>query len=143
MALFVLGIFLTPNNKKEWPGGSEAPKKHNSRFEIPLDGGVLKTMEKDPDGNIELRLAKKIKISDDTFIFRFSFPSESDVLGLPIGKHVIFSADIPTKEHPEGELCCRKYTPISKIDQKGWVDFVIKIYKAGVHPRFPDGGIMT
>ena len=94
-------------------------------------------MPKDKDGCISPKLTKKIKISDDTFIFRFSFSDENMVLGLPIGKHVVFSATI------NGELCERKYTPISQVTQKGYVDFVIKIYKAGVHPKFPEGGIMS
>lgn len=50
---------------------------------------------------------------------------------------------MPTPEHPEGELVERKYTPISTIQNNGYVDFVIKIYRKNVHPRFPDGGIMT
>jgi len=33
-------------------------------------------MDKDENGNISLKLYKKIKISDDTFIFRFAFPKE-------------------------------------------------------------------
>ena len=65
-------------------------------------------MAKDEDGNIKLKLTKKTRISDDTFIFRFSF-EEGSILGLPIGKHVIFSAQI------NGELDCKKYTPISEV----------------------------
>lgn len=94
-------------------------------------------MPKNADGCISPKLTKKIKISDDTYIFRFSFSDENMVLGLPIGKHVVFSATI------DGELCERKYTPISQVTQKGYVDFVIKIYKAGVHPKFPEGGKMS
>jgi len=99
-------------------------------------------MAKDEDGNISLKLSKKIKVSEDTFIFRFAF-AEGETLGLPIGKHVIFSANIKTKAEPNGELVCRKYTPISMVSQKGYVDFLIKVYFAGVVPRFPDGGIMS
>ncbi len=29
------------------------------------------------------------------------------------------------------------------MNNQGYVDFVIKIYRKGVHPRFPDGGLMT
>jgi hypothetical protein len=58
-----------------------------------------------------LRLGKAIKLTHDTYIFRFSFSDPDHTFGLPIGKHVIFSAVIPTKEHPEGELIERKYTP--------------------------------
>ena len=94
-------------------------------------------MEKDKDGCITLKLSKKIKISDDTFIFRFAFDKDTYTLGLPIGKHVVFWATI------NGKLEERKYTPISTITNTGFVDFVIKIYKANVHPRFPEGGIMS
>ena len=100
-------------------------------------------MPKDSDGNINLELSQKIKVSEDTSIFRFKFQNENMVLGLPIGNHVIFSAVIKTKDFPEGDEIQRKYTPISLVTQKGYVDFLIKIYKAGVHPRFPDGGVMT
>ena len=37
----------------------------------------------------------------------------------------------------------RKYTPISPITQRGYIDFLIKIYRKNVHPRFPNGGAMT
>lgn len=100
-------------------------------------------MPKDADDNIELKLAKKIKVSSDTSIFRFAFPDERQVLGLPIGKHVVFSANISTKDEPAGELIQRKYTPISMVQQRGHVDFLVKVYHAGVHPKFPEGGIMS
>ena len=100
-------------------------------------------MPKDNDGNISLELSKKIKLSEDTSIFRYKFDNETMVLGLPIGNHVIFSAMIKTKDCQEGEEVCRKYTPISMVTQKGYVDFLIKVYKAGVHPRFPEGGVMS
>jgi len=100
-------------------------------------------MAKDEDDNISLKLSKKIKVSEDSYIFRFSLGDEFETLGLPIGKHVIFSATIPTKDEPNGELVCRKYTPISEVTQRGYVDFLIKIYRSGVHPKFPDGGVMT
>ena len=32
---------------------------------------------------------------------------------------------------------------MSEITNEGYVDFVIKIYRKNVHPRFPDGGVMT
>ena len=54
-----------------------------------------------------------------------------------------FHATLPTKEKPEGDLVNRKYTPISEINNEGFVDFVIKIYRKNVHPRFPDGGLFT
>ena len=82
-------------------------------------------------------------MTSDTYIFRFSFPDPDWTFGLPIGGHVIFNAIIPTKEKPEGDSVYRKYTPITEITNEGYVDFVIKIYRKNVHPRFPDGGLMT
>lgn len=100
-------------------------------------------MTKDENDCLSLKLAKKIKITDDTYIFRFSFPDPQMTFGLPIGGHVRFHATIKTKEKPEGDFVNRKYTPISEITNEGFVDFVIKIYRKNVHPRFPDGGLFT
>ncbi|TNV76881.1 hypothetical protein FGO68_gene11560 [Halteria grandinella] len=50
---------------------------------------------------------------------------------------------MPTPENPKGEEVERKYTPVSSVRNNGTVDFVIKIYRKNVHPRFPEGGIMT
>ena len=57
-------------------------------------------MPKDADGNVSLELSKRIKLSEDTLIFRYKFANENMVLGLPIGNHVIFSAMIKTKDSP-------------------------------------------
>lgn len=100
-------------------------------------------MKKDENECITLKLGKKIKITHDTYIFRFSFPDPEWTFGLPVGNHVVFYATIPTKAKPEGELVYRKYTPISDVLNEGYVDFVVKIYRKNVHPRFPDGGVMT
>ncbi len=42
-----------------------------------------------------------------------------------------------------GELVVRPYTPTSSDDDKGFFDLVLKVYKANVHPKFPDGGKMS
>jgi NAD(P)H-flavin reductase len=98
---------------------------------VPEEGGALQNDAKDAEGNISLPLIDKKTITDDTFIFRFGFEKKDEVFGLPIGKHVVFTAEI------DGEECQRKYTPISRITQRGYIDFLIKIYRANVHPRFP------
>ena len=53
--------------------------------------------------------------------FRFSLPSENEVLGLPIGQHITLSAVI------NGELVVRSYTPISSDDDIGYVDLIVKV----------------
>ncbi len=75
-------------------------KRQEESFLVPQTGGALQKMTKDKDGNITLKLAKKIKITSDTYIFRFQFPDPDWSFGLPIGNHVVFSATIPTTEKP-------------------------------------------
>jgi cytochrome-b5 reductase len=89
------------------------------------------------DSFIALTLAKKIIVSHDTRIFRFALPSEEHVLGLPIGQHVMVMANV------KGSDVQRAYTPISSDDDKGFVDLMVKVYRAGVHPKFPEGGVMS
>lgn len=92
---------------------------------------------------MKVRLSEILPISDNTKIFRFELPNESDYLGLPICQHVLFRAKIPTKTSPDGEVVVRKYTPTSSINEKGFFDVPIKIYQKNISPEFPDGGIFT
>ena len=97
-------------------GGSKSSSVDSEdKFLVPKKGGALQLEAKDKDGNIALELSKKIKVSDDTFIFRFKFQNENMVLGLPIGMHVVFTATIKSKDFPEGDEVSRKYTPISMV----------------------------
>ena len=57
--------------------------------------------------------------------------------GLQIAGFVMFKAKIDGKDN------YRKYTPITDVSRKSFVDFVIKIYRANMHPKFPEGGKMT
>eukprot|EP00804_Cyclotella_cryptica_P016755 CCRYP_002054-RA/>CCRYP_002054-RA protein AED:0.10 eAED:0.10 QI:242/1/1/1/1/1/2/39/314 len=90
-----------------------------------------------------LPLIKKESISHDTRRFTFGLPNGPDgLLGLPIGQHITlkFTETLPdgsTKNHQ------RSYTPVTGDDTPGSVTFVIKVYKAGVHPKFPEGGKMS
>jgi len=85
---------------------------------------------------VTLPLESKQVISQDTRVFRFSLPSKEHELGLPVGQHLFIRAISAS-----GEKVMRAYTPMGC--GLGYVDFVIKVYFAGVHPRFPDGGKLT
>mmetsp|Transcript_29048 Transcript_29048/g.43808 ORF Transcript_29048/g.43808 Transcript_29048/m.43808 type:complete len:261 (+) Transcript_29048:2-784(+) len=137
-ALAIIAVFsMLPSPKPV------VDKKNQSKFLVPSAGGVLQNMDKDEDDNIKLKLTHKIKVSHDSYIYKFGFPDEASTFGLPVGKHVVFNATFPTKAEPNGDEVSRKYTPISEVSQRGTADFLIKIYRAGVHPKFPDGGLMT
>jgi len=66
-----------------------------------------------------------------------ALPSQQHVLGLPVGQHLFLKG----KNGDTGKVVMRAYTPVG--DGVGYVDFVIKVYFANVHPRFPDGGALT
>ncbi|KAE8077397.1 hypothetical protein FH972_015964 [Carpinus fangiana] len=90
-----------------------------------------------PRAKIKVKLVDKKPISHDVRLFRFALPSDDQVLGLPVGKHIFVCATIDCK------LCMRAYTPSSSVDEVGYFDLVIKIYFKNVHPRFPNGGLMS
>jgi cytochrome-b5 reductase len=80
---------------------------------------------------------KKI-ISHDTRRFTFALPSENHKLGLPIGQHMTLMF-----KDTDGKSVQRSYTPVTGDETLGSVSFVIKVYKAGVHPKFPEGGKLS
>lgn len=97
----------------------------------------------DPVNFTPLPLVKKENISHDVVRFTFGLPNgPTGKLGLPVGQHITLKfmetlADGSTKNHQ------RSYTPTTGDDTPGTVTFVIKVYKANVHPKFPEGGKMS
>jgi NAD(P)H-flavin reductase len=88
-------------------------------------------------------LKEKIVVSHDTRIFRFALRNSEQVFGLPIGQHISLKADIKNKGDVAPSPTQRSYTPISCDDDLGHFDIMVKVYFAGVHPKFPDGGKMS
>lgn len=83
-------------------------------------------------------LVTKEDLSHDTRRFTFALPTPRHKLGLPIGQHVtLMFTDSEGKSHQ------RSYTPVTSDKDFGKVSFVIKVYKAGVHPKFPEGGKLS
>ncbi len=90
-----------------------------------------------PREKVTLRLTERIEVSHNTRIFRFALPSPQHVLGLPVGRHLLVYASV------DGAPVARAYTPISCDDDVGRLDLLIKVYRAGEHPAFPQGGKMS
>eukprot|EP00467_Chlorarachnion_reptans_P002830 CAMPEP_0114506276 /NCGR_PEP_ID=MMETSP0109-20121206/11339_1 /TAXON_ID=29199 /ORGANISM="Chlorarachnion reptans, Strain CCCM449" /LENGTH=293 /DNA_ID=CAMNT_0001684849 /DNA_START=137 /DNA_END=1018 /DNA_ORIENTATION=- len=85
---------------------------------------------------LHVALKSKEQVSHDTIRLRFALPNESDVLGLPCGKHFTVGATV------NGSIQSRAYTPTSDgMRTKGYTELVIKVYKPT--ERFPKGGIMS
>ena len=99
----------------------------------------------------KLRLLVKEPLSHDTCLLRFGLPHKNMVLGLPVGKHFkIYMPNLagvePGKwngqddhEADKNEIE-RAYTPTTGNEELGYVDLVVKVYRAGQVARFPDGG---
>ncbi|EEB90820.1 hypothetical protein MPER_10927, partial [Moniliophthora perniciosa FA553] len=84
-----------------------------------------------------LDLTEIIRSNYNTYTFRFALDHLDQELGLPAGQHVF----IRLRSRKTGELVQRAYTPISSTDEKGKIDFLIKIYFPSA--QFPQGGKMT
>ena len=81
-------------------------------------------------------LHSKRIISWDTRIFTFKLEHEEQLLGLPIGQHLM----IKLKEPATRETIIRSYTPISETSKKGYVDVLVKVY---FDTQEREGGQMT
>ena len=72
-------------------------------------------------------LSSKNKISADTVIFSFTLEHKTQMLGLPVGQHLM----IRLRDPVEREAIIRAYTPISEMNSKGRLDVLIKLYLEG------------
>lgn len=88
----------------------------------------------------KFELIKRTEISHDTLVFRFGLHKPDQTLGLPIGQHIVIRAKVKDAEGVEKDVQ-HSYTPISSDDEKGYVDFLIKVYLPC--ERFPQGGRLT
>ncbi|EAN79344.1 NADH-cytochrome b5 reductase, putative [Trypanosoma brucei brucei TREU927] len=96
-----------------------------------------------PDVYQSFKLVKKTRVTHDSFIFRFALHASHQCLGLPTGHHIRFR--VASKHNFTGtpQVVQHSYTPISSNDDKGFVDFLVKIYYKGSNPAFPNGGRLS
>lgn len=88
------------------------------------------------------KLIRKEVLSHDTARFTFGLPA-GHVLGLPTGQHISLRFYETDKDTGKSTQVMRSYTPVTDNSTVGEVSLVIKVYKAGVHPKFPNGGKMS
>ncbi|KAG8342247.1 Oxidoreductase FAD binding domain [Trypanosoma vivax] len=89
------------------------------------------------------KLVEKIRVNHNSFIFRFALNSPDQRLGLPVGQHVYLRVESKHNSSGEAQPVQHAYTPISSDDEKGFVDFLVKVYYKGVDPKFPHGGRLS
>ncbi|KAI1854124.1 hypothetical protein JX266_001265 [Neoarthrinium moseri] len=69
-------------------------------------------------------LSARNKTSADTKVFTFDLEHSSQVVGLPIGQHLMMRLRDPVTR----EAIIRSYTPISDVDEQGKLHVLIKVY---------------
>ena len=72
----------------------------------------------------KLKLTKIKNVSWDTRIFIFDLEHEKQLLGLPIGKHLMIKVPDPMNK----DAIIRSYTPISDTLMEGKLELLVKIY---------------
>jgi len=83
-------------------------------------------------------LIRKKVISQDTRIFTFQLDHDSQLLGLPVGQHVMLK--INDHSASTSETIIRPYTPVSEKNACGTLDLLVKVYyPMGTRP----GGKLT
>lgn len=88
-------------------------------------------------------LIRKTVLSHDTAEFVFGLPTPESILGLPTGQHISLRYFETDKTTGKKVQIMRSYTPISDNTTLGEVILVVKVYRAGVHPKFPEGGKLS
>lgn len=106
---------------------------------------VAKVVEKDVTGKVGVALnpklklpftlQKRVQLTHDSLLLRYALQTPTTILGLPIGQHMFFYAEINNK------LVMRAYTPTSSDLNVGYFDLVIKVYNKT--EAYPEGGLMS
>ncbi|KAH9947042.1 hypothetical protein B0H21DRAFT_856810 [Amylocystis lapponica] len=85
----------------------------------------------------QVHLTEMKQVNHDSFLYRFALSSPQQPLGLPVGQHVF--ARLRRKD--THEIVQRAYTPVSRQDAVGAIEFLVKLYLPCT--QFPAGGKMT
>ena len=83
----------------------------------------------------EYKLERKMDVSHNVTIYRFSLPRPTDILGLPIGQHISLAANIAGQP----KEVVRSYTPISSDEEAGFFDLLVKAYPQGNISKYLTG----
>ncbi|KAK0311962.1 NADH-cytochrome b5 reductase [Friedmanniomyces endolithicus] len=118
---------------KNESGALGMPASKNEEKNIPAKAvagtGVapVKAFTGGDQGFISLLLESVENVSHNTKKFRFKLNDEDSTSGLPVASALLTKFKGPDMEKP----VIRPYTPVSDEDEKGYLDFVVKVYPNG------------
>ena len=113
-----------------------------------IEPAQIKEVKNESDGRlvsqldppILIELMDKQELSNDTFIYRFALPGRHSVLGHKTCQYLEFEADVKTEDKSTVKMK-RYYHPMSKVDDEGVLDLLIKVYLRNM--QYPKGGSFT
>ncbi|CAK7341621.1 unnamed protein product [Dovyalis caffra] len=80
----------------------------------------------DPENFKQFKLVKRVQLSHNVAKFTFALPTQTSVLGLPIGQHISCRG-----KDSQGEEVIKPYTPTTLDSDVGHFELVIKMYPQG------------
>ncbi|KAA8537070.1 hypothetical protein F0562_029548 [Nyssa sinensis] len=80
----------------------------------------------DPEKYKEFKLVKRTQLNHNVGKFRFSLPTPTSVLGVPVGQHIRCRG-----KDSQGKEVIRPYTPITLDSDLGYFELVVKMYPKG------------
>lgn len=103
----------------------EASRKVLSADEVhPTESSTLRPMFLTSKAWTKATLYRKTSVSWDSRIFTFKLEHEEQILGLPIGQHLMMRLRDPVTR----EAIIRSYTPVSEQTAHGYLDVLVKVY---------------
>ncbi|KAL1443713.1 hypothetical protein MTO96_030206 [Rhipicephalus appendiculatus] len=96
-----------------------------------ISGDVLLA---DPNARYTVWLEHKVPVTHNVRLLRFSLRSRYQRLGIDVGQHLLVFATI------HGCPVTRHYTPVTRCDQTGHFDIMVKVYRTGESVEHPEGG---
>jgi len=130
VSVLILTLFLFKNFRFSSISSStktEDKSKSLAREELTsndIKKGQTQSPSLHPVNFTKFSILKITQVSHNTKLLRFEIPFGKK-LGLPIGRHLSVRAEI------DGTNVTRAYTPVSKPDQDGYFDLLVKSYEFG------------
>lgn len=87
-------------------------------------------------------VAEKLAVSADCCLLRFTLDNPNQRLGLSVGQHLRLKSTGVTHSGRQ-ESATREYTPVTADHTCGHFDLLVKIYRADMHPMYPEGGKLS
>ncbi|KAI8933845.1 NADH-cytochrome b5 reductase [Plenodomus lindquistii] len=120
-------LYLRGGDSPSGQQGKAPPSAEANKIPASSTGPAKQAFTGGEQGFVSLLLDKSEIVNHNTKKLTFKLPEDDMESGLPVASAVITKYKGPEMQKP----VIRPYTPVSDVDQKGTVDFIIKKYPDG------------